>query len=204
MTIGKFDYVVPTFLCFTFFITFMCINSIHFSTKHSAFVTQKIQSSKLKMSLTSLPCVLWCKVSRVQKWISSEMIFSFTCFLAYNISNNINWNELLNVFHRLPASRWEIVLPRHKGQGASFTTEKCKQLTFISVWIMRWTTQKLLLRWDFFRCYNTRNWACFSWFGQAIEGHHSSFPFWFKYPKKDTHPAIELLIVKSISNSCMV
>lgn len=109
------------------------IFSINSPTRHFAFVTQKIQSSKREMSLTNLPCVLWCKVSRAEEWITSGMIFAFTCFLSYILSNNINWNELLNVFHRLPALRWEMALPIHKGKGASFTSEKCKQLTFISV-----------------------------------------------------------------------
>lgn len=136
------------------------------------------------MSLTNLPCVLWCKVWRAWEWISSEFILSFTCYLIYNISNNINWSEPQNGFHRHHSSQWEMVLLRHKGKGASFTSEKCKQLTFIFVWIMHWTTQKLLSRWDFFLGYNTTEWVCFSWFGQATAGHHSSFPFWFKYKKR--------------------
>lgn len=66
---------------------------------------------------------------------------------------------------------------------------------------MRWTT--LLLRWDFFCGFNTTNWARFTWFWQTMKGHHSLFPFWFKYKIK-THPKIEHFVVKSIYNSCLV
>lgn len=67
------------------FLIFMCINStIFFSTTHYAF-GKKNQSGKLKMSLTKLSCVLWCKVSGGQEWICGEIIFPITCFLAYNI-----------------------------------------------------------------------------------------------------------------------
>lgn len=143
------------------------------------------------------PCVF------LMQWVE-KLYSSFTRFLAHNISNNINWNELLNVFHRLSSSRWEMVLLRHKSTGASCTSEKCKQLSFISVRIMRWTTHKLLSRLDFFLGNNTTNWACYSWFRLAIESHHSSFPFWFKFEKKRHLFCYWAPHSESISNSCTV
>lgn len=43
-----------------FFFILTCVDAINSSTRHFSFMRQKNQSSKLKMSLTNLPCVLWC------------------------------------------------------------------------------------------------------------------------------------------------
>lgn len=88
------------------------------------------------------------------------------------------------IFWKYSKSHRVMVLLLHKGTGASFTSEKHKQLTFILVWIMSGTVPYPLVRWDFFGGFKTTNWACFAWFSQTMKGHYSSFPFWFKYKIK--------------------
>ena len=92
------------------------------------------------------------------------------------------------IFWKYSKSQRVMLLLLHKGTGTSFTTEKHKQLTFISVWIMSGTVLCLLVRWDFFRGFKTTNWACFAWFSETMKGHYSSFPFWFKYKIKTLIP----------------
>lgn len=73
------------------------------------------------------------------------------------------------IFWKYSKSQWVMALLRHKGTGASFTSEKHKQPPFISVWIMSGTTPRPLVRWDFFRGLKTTNWACFTWFSQMTK-----------------------------------
>lgn len=97
------------------------------------------------------------------------------------------------IFSKYSKSHRVMILLLHKGTSASFTSEKHKQLTFISLWIMSGTVLYPLVRWDFFGGFKTTNWACFAWFILTMKGHYSSFPFWFKYKIKKLIPQLSSL-----------
>lgn len=142
------------------------------------FIVQRNPIMWSKMSLTNLLSV-WRRVKGPPL---------FSSFAAEKTSAMLIGMIFWKVF-RIP----EMVLLLHKGTGASFTSEKHKQLTFILVWIMSGTVLYPLVRWDFFGGFRTTNWACFTWFSQTMKGHYSSFPFWFKYKIKTLLPQLSSL-----------
>lgn len=83
------------------------------------------------------------------------------------------------------------------GEGVLFTSGNVNS----SLWserIIPWFRQKRAQMRSSSIAAILTNWACFGWFGCAIEGHHSSFPFWFKRQKDTPSP----FITDSNSNRC--
>lgn len=143
------------------------------------FIIQRNPIMWSKMSLTNLLSVWRC--------VKGPRLFA--SFAAEKTSAVL----IGMIFWKYSKFQRVMVLLLHKGTGTSFTSEKHKQLTFISVWIMNGTVLYPLVRWDFFGGFRTTNWACFAWFSQAMKGHYSSFPFWFKYKIKTLIPPLSSL-----------
>lgn len=149
----------------------------HYFTVYSS---NKVIKKRTSIDFDQLTLFLVKQGVKIQNWISSEVKIYFTCSISYQTILIGLSPRIYSIDIMVSYEKW--CYQDTMGKGASFTSGKCKQLTFISVWIMHWTTEKLLLRWDFFLGYNTTNWACLSL--QATQGHQSWFPFWCKYQKR--------------------
>ena len=129
------------------------------------------------MSLTNLPCVLWSSVWRVPQWISS----GFGDIIFYLLFWFMKYPTIL-IRTNLRVSSIDIT---GSGEKRCYRGTKARagprQVSSVS---SRFELCAGPQRWDFLLGYNTTNWACFSWISEAIEGHHSSFPFWFKWKRK--------------------